>query len=78
VTTGALLKALGRRGVRLEARGSHLVVDGPADALPDDLIERLRALKTELLVLLAANPPGALWDARDWQVYFEERAHPGV
>ena len=74
MTTGALLKALGRRGVRLEARGSHLVVDGPADALPDDLIERLRALKTELLVLLAANPPGALWDARDWQVYFEERA----
>jgi hypothetical protein len=68
------VRALSCRGVRLEAHGPHLVVDGPADALPDELIERLRALKAELFILLTSSGPGEIWDAGDWQAYVDERA----
>jgi hypothetical protein len=75
VTAGGLLKDLTRRGVRLAAHGPHLVVDGPAEALPDDLIERLRALKAEILMLLSpSSPPDDLWNGEDWQAYVDERA----
>ena len=74
MTAGALLKALSRRGVRLWARGPHLVVDGPTDALSEELIERLRALKAELLVLLASSPLPEVWELDEWQAYVGERA----
>jgi hypothetical protein len=74
VTAGALLRDLSRCGVRLEAQGPDLVVDGPAEALPDLLIEQLRALKAELLTLLATKLPGELWDTNDWHAYVDERA----
>lgn len=70
----ALLRDLGRRGVTLEVHGPELLVDGPAEAVSNELLEALRALKADLLALLTtgADEPG--WDAAEWQAYYEERA----
>jgi hypothetical protein len=53
VTAQDLLHDLATRGVILSADGGHLDVEGPADALTDELIDTLRARKAELLKLLA-------------------------
>jgi len=42
-------------------------VDGPTDALSEELIERLRALKAELLVLLASSPLPEVWELDELQ-----------
>ena len=75
VRAAALLQDLVGRGVQVEVHGTNLIVDGPADALPDELIDRLTALKAELLGL-----PGwccqraALGGCRLAEAYFDERA----
>jgi hypothetical protein len=50
-----LLHNLVTRGVILEASGDHLDIDGPTDALTDELIATLIARKAELLELLASS-----------------------
>jgi hypothetical protein len=74
VRAAVLLQDLTGRGVTLEAHGPDLVVDGPADALSDEIVETLRAIKTELLVLLSSGADKPEWDAADWQVYLNQRA----
>jgi hypothetical protein len=69
-----LLHDLEQRGVKLEADGSKLIVDAPADVLTDELLSQLRANKAELLSLLRAPADEPGWDAADWQAYFDERA----
>ena len=69
-----LLQDLSSRGVTLEAHGPNLIVDGPADALSDEVVETLRAVKAELLVLLSSGADKPDWDAADWQAYLDERA----
>jgi hypothetical protein len=69
-----LLHDLSSRGVTLEAHGTDLLVDGPADTLSDELIEALRTLKPTLLRLLSAGGDETGWDAVVWQAYFVERA----
>jgi hypothetical protein len=60
--------------VTLEAHGPDLVVDGPADALSDEVVATLRAAKAELLVLLSPGADRPNWDAADWHAHFDERA----
>jgi hypothetical protein len=74
VTASVLLDHLIRRGVTLEVRGAELVVDGPADALGDSVVEQLRSLKAEMLELLRSAKDSPCWIASDWQAYFDERA----
>src|SRR5688572_26417408 len=48
----SLLTEMRHQGITIEANGDHLVIDGPCNALSDEAIERLRAMKGELLALL--------------------------
>lgn len=54
-----LLSALRARGVRLWAEHGALNYDAPAGVMTDELLERLRAHKPELLALLASAEPSA-------------------
>src|SRR4051812_23582248 len=80
-----LLRRLEAQGVRLWAKGDALAFDGPEDVLSDDLIEKLRAAKAELLSALAPEPAlaKALADPRltpfqeIWCIDFEFIASPG-
>jgi TubC N-terminal docking domain len=74
VKAAAVLQDLAARGVRLEVHGTDLIADGPADALPDELIDRLRAFKAELLGHLGGAVEEQPWAAADWRAYFHERA----
>jgi len=74
VRAAVLLQDLTGRGITLEAHGPNLIVDGPADTLSDEVVETLRAVKAELLVLLSSGGDNPEWDAADWQAYFDERA----
>ncbi len=69
----ALLLDLTRQGVVLEVRGGRLVVEGPSQPLTDTCVERLRALKGELIRILDLSGT-ARWDADDYQAFFDERA----
>jgi hypothetical protein len=73
VKAAVLLQDLTGRGVTLEAHGLDLIVDGPADALSDEIVETLRAVKTELLVLLSSGADKPNWDAADWRAYLDQR-----
>ncbi len=48
----ALLTELDQLGVKLEADGDRLLYAGPQAAISPELIERLKANKTDLLALL--------------------------
>jgi hypothetical protein len=74
VRAAVLLQELTGRGVTLEAHGPDLIVDGPADALSDEIVETLRAVKTELLVLISCGADKPEWDGTDWRAYLDERA----
>lgn len=51
----ALLFDLSRQGVVLELQAGELIVDGPAEALTEACVTRLRDLKPDLLRLLEGN-----------------------
>ena len=53
MTARELLTALQAEGVRVTVRGDRLVLDSPMGVLDPDQIEQVRALKSELLALLA-------------------------
>jgi hypothetical protein len=74
VNAAGLLQDLESRGIRVEASGSNLVVDGPAEALSDEILDQLKELKAELLRHLISCRNSEPWDASDWQTYFDERA----
>jgi hypothetical protein len=74
MSAATLLQDLEKRGVRFAARAADLVIEGPADALTDELVSRLRACKSELLALLQSAGHDGQWTAADWQAYFDERA----
>ncbi len=61
-----LLQDLSGRGVTLKAYGPDLVVDGPADALSDEVVKTLRAVRSDLLVLLSSRADKPDWSAADW------------
>lgn len=52
-----LLAELAERGITLRPAGSQLGVS-PSSALTPELVSRIRALKAEILSLLAGPPPG--------------------
>ena len=56
----AMLEDLRRRGVRLEVVGDRLLVDAPSGAVAPEELDRLRAVKADLLAALAES--GAAWD----------------
>lgn len=57
MTAPALLDLLRARGVVVRATGDTLDLDGPAEALTDDLLDRIRAAKPELLAALSQPDP---------------------
>jgi TubC N-terminal docking domain len=64
----ALIKELSQVGVTLSKNGNEIMLDGPAAVLTDDLIEELRAHKSDILASFGE------WDSADWQAFFDERA----
>lgn len=67
--------------LEVEHPGAHLVATAPdklkviATLLPSELIEQLRAHKSELLILLSRHEKREIsWDAQDWRNRIEERA----
>jgi hypothetical protein len=73
VSARALLLDLTRQGVVLEVRGGRLVVEGPSQTLTDTCVERLRAVKGELIRILDISGT-TQWDVGDYQAFFDERA----
>lgn len=69
-----LIAECARAGIALAADGDRIVIDGPASAVPDDLVEKIRARKPELMRALVSrwNPELAadsyVWclDCRHW------------
>ncbi len=68
MTQAAMLMELAKIGVVLSRDGDKLVLDGPEARLTDALVEKLRAVKLDILRALGN------WDSADWQTFFEERA----
>ena len=68
IRVAALIEELSQVGVTLSKNGDEIVLDGPAVVLTDDLIEELRAHKSEILATFGE------WDTADWQAFFDERA----
>jgi hypothetical protein len=68
IHVAALIKELSQVGVTLSKSGDEIVLDGPAVVLTDDLIEELRAHKSDILATFGE------WDSADWQAFFDERA----
>lgn len=68
IRVAALIEELSQVGVTLSKNGDEIVLDGPAVVLTDDLIEELRAHKSEILATFGE------WDSADWQAFFDERA----
>ena len=60
MSAALMLENLRRRGVRLEVVGDRLRVDAPEGVLSSDELDRLRALKADLLAALADS--GVAWD----------------
>jgi len=70
----AALAAVRAAGGDVKLRGGRLKVVAPAP-LPAELMERLRAVKPDLLAALAPpEPERAGWGAADWRAFFGERA----
>jgi hypothetical protein len=63
-----LLRELSQIGVTLSKHGHEIVLDGPETVLTDALVERLRAVKSEILRDLQA------WNSAEWQAFYNERA----
>ena len=68
----ALIGDLSRLGVTFSIEGGRLILDGPDTALPDAVIERVRAHKAEILGLLKHE--SSAWAAEDWRAFFNEKA----
>jgi hypothetical protein len=68
--TGAakLIEELLQSGVVVSRSGKQLVLDGPEALITDGLIDRVRALKSEILRNLEVG------DSEDWETFFNERA----
>ena len=54
----ALIKELSQVGVKLSKNGDEIVLDGPASVLTDNLIEEVRAHKSDILATFGE------WDLR--------------
>ena len=53
-----ILNALAAIGASIEPAGDRLVLRAGNVPVPSDIVDRVRAVKTELLTLLAAPEPG--------------------
>lgn len=65
MNTATLLRELEQRGVRFEAGNGRLHYFAPAGVVTPEIINELRAHKTELLSLLTSSEPPDLREARD-------------
>ena len=65
MNTATLLHELEERGVRFEAEDGRLRYHAPAGVLTPEIIDELRARKTELLALLVSSEPPDLHESRD-------------
>jgi hypothetical protein len=70
MSVATLLNELKGRGISVVVEGSNLRLKGTPGSW-DDLRDRLRAAKAELIAVLT-TPPG--WGAQDWLDCYEERA----
>jgi TubC N-terminal docking domain len=66
--TAALLQEISQLGVTLTKDGDQIVVDGPETVLTDAFVEKLRAVKADILRTLNG------WDPADWRAFYDERA----
>lgn len=71
MSAAILLKKLEQLGVRVTVAGDRLRLQ-PASVIPQDMVEEIRARKTELTRLLAEQPPE--WHA---QQVVQEAPNPG-
>ncbi|MFR9674496.1 condensation domain-containing protein [Streptomyces sp. TR06-5] len=63
------------RDVRVRADGDALHYDAPPEAVTDDLLERIREHKTELLEWLASGAGGPEVESSGPATYFQRRMH---
>jgi hypothetical protein len=74
---GAVVKAIGALkaarevGIALAVDGDELVLEAPSTP-PAAVLEGLSRHKVEIVALLRPSRDG--WSAKDWQVFFDERA----
>lgn len=60
-------------GVTISRDGDMIVLEGPEDAMTDELVASLRSLKPEIIAYL--RDTAACWSQDNWQMFFDERAN---
>ena len=60
-------------GIAISRDGGMIVLDGPEDAMTDELVASLRSLKPEIIAYL--RDTAACWSQDNWQMFFDERAN---
>ena len=71
MSAGEALKAARAAGIELALDGADLALSA-ASAPPAAVLDALSRHKAEIVGLLGSGRDG--WSAKDWQVYFDERA----
>lgn len=60
-------------GVTISRDGGMIVLDGPEDAMTDELVASLRSLKPEIIAYL--RDTAVCWSQENWQALFDEHAN---
>jgi hypothetical protein len=60
-------------GIAISRDGGMIVLDGPEDAMTDELVASLRSLKPEIIAYL--RDTADCWTQENWQSFFDARAN---
>ena len=58
-------------GIAISRHGDAIELDGPEDAMTDELVANLRSLKPQIITYL--RDTADYWTQENWQSFFEER-----
>ena len=67
-----LIGELAQSRIVLRRHADKIVIDGPEDLVTDELIEKVRAAKADIMALLPAAGEG--WTADDYRAHYYERS----